>query len=185
MSGVTMSLSAKKRQAGFSLSELMIAMVLGLIIMLAVVNFFAPLKATVEESKRLENAADALRYATLSLSKSVKRASNIVSLSANELVLAVAASPAQPSLTCLGTSKTSDYNETYRFDAPNLSCDDGDGAQVLLTGLESTRFALNGELVTVVLKPEKLPAQYGQGIQLDIALRKPLWQQALNSQQNP
>lgn len=69
----------KQQQAGFSLSELMIAMVLGLIIMLAVVNFFAPLKATVEESKRLEDAADALRYATLTLSKSVKRSSHIAS----------------------------------------------------------------------------------------------------------
>lgn len=173
----------KQQQAGFSLSELMIAMVLGLIIMLAVVNFFAPLKATVEESKRLEDAADALRYATLTLSKSVKRSSHIASLSANELVLGVVASPTQPSLSCLGTNKTSDYNETYRFSAPNLSCDDGDGAQILLTGLESTHFTLNGELLTVQLKPEKLPTQFGQGIKLDIALRKSVWQQALNRQQ--
>ncbi|QYX65531.1 prepilin-type N-terminal cleavage/methylation domain-containing protein [Shewanella putrefaciens] len=173
------------RHTGFSLSELMIAMVLGLIIMIAVINFFAPLKTTVEESKRLENAADALRYTTLTLSKSIKQADNVALVSANELVLSTRASASQPSISCLGQSKTADYTETFSFLAPNLSCDDGDGAQTLLTGLEAAHFSQTGELVSINLKPLALPTQYDQGISLQIALRKPLWQQAINSQQVP
>jgi prepilin-type N-terminal cleavage/methylation domain-containing protein len=171
------------KQAGFSLSELMIAMVLGLLIMIAVINFFAPLKATVEESKRLEHAADALRYATLTLSKSIKQAGGVSHVSATELVLSFHASASQPSLSCLGQSQTADYMETYHFTAPNLFCDDGNGAQMILTGLETTHFSHAGELVSIKLKPLQLPTQYAQGITLSIALRKPLWQQAIHSQQ--
>lgn len=168
--------------AGFSLPELMIAMVLGLIIMLAVINFFAPLKATVTESKRLEHAADALRYATLTLTKSIKQATGVNAISANQLALNATASATQPRISCLGNNKTADYVETFSFVAPNLSCNDGSGAQVLLTGLDGANFMQTGELISINLKPIELPSQYGQGIKVNVSLRKPLWQQAINAQ---
>lgn len=169
-------------QTGFSLPELMIAMVLGLIVILAVINFFAPLKATVTESKRLEHAADALRYATLTLSKSIKQATGVSAISLDQLALSATASAAQPRMSCLGNSKSADYVETFSFAAPNLSCNDGSGAQVLLTGLESAHFTQTGELISITLKPIDLPSQYGSGIKITVSLRKPLWQQAVSAQ---
>ena len=61
--------------------------------------------------------------------------------------------------------------EVYSLDNSSLMCSlNGATAERLLTGLESVSFSLSGELVTIVVKPQKLPAQFGAGINIDVAL---------------
>lgn len=79
----------------------------------------------------------------------------------------------QPSgvIACDGSATTAQVVEVYSLNGSNLMCSlDGAASERLLTGIETLSFSIAGELVTVSVKPNDLPAQFGNGINIDIAL---------------
>ncbi|AZQ11957.1 PilW family protein [Shewanella khirikhana] len=165
---------------GMTLTELMVAMVLGLLISLAVINLYTPLKATVAESKRLESASESLRLVTLHLGRSIRHADAITAITQTQLGLEIKVGPGQETQSCLDNQMTADFSETYRFEAPNLYCDDGSGEQLLMSQIIDLRFSRSGALVSVTLSPSGAP-EHLQTTQIDIAMRKPIWQAAVSA----
>ena len=58
-------------QIGFSLIELMIAMVLGLVIVLGTASFYSTLRGTILEANRLERAQESLRIVSQIMGRSL------------------------------------------------------------------------------------------------------------------
>jgi hypothetical protein len=42
-------------------------------------------------------------------------------------------------------------------------------AERLLTGIESLSFSINNDLITIKVKPEQLPAQFGGAVTIELA----------------
>ncbi|WP_421216685.1 PilW family protein [Aeromonas enteropelogenes] len=175
-------LNTMHRQRGVSLVELMIAMVLGLLLMLAVFAGYAPIKRTVAQSKALEQASEVLRFATLTFTSSIKQADRLISVTPDRLTLGFRVEGGAEVLSCLGNRKTADFTEQYRFTPPVLSCDDGEGARLLVTGLKALEFGEQGSLVTIRILPEGLPAYLAPGVTVQVARRKAIWDAALAGQ---
>lgn len=167
-----------RRQQGMTLTELLVAMVLGLLISLAVINLYTPLKATVAESKRLEMANESLRFVTLHLGRSIRHADSVTGLTPTSLDLNIKVGVDQQTQSCLDNTKTADFVERWRFEAPKLYCNDGSGEQLLLTDISALTFARNGALVSISLSPQGAPTNQAT-TRIDIAMRKPLWQAAV------
>lgn len=163
---------------GMTLTELMVAMVLGLLISLAVVNFYSPIKTTIAESKRLETANESLRFVTLHLGRSIRHADGVTAITPSSIALDIKVGADQQTQSCLDNTMNADFQESYRFEAPNLYCDDGSGELLLLTAIRDLRFSQNGNLIAIALSPEGAPNN-AQITSIEIAMRKPLWQAAV------
>lgn len=167
------------KQRGISLVELMIAMVLGLLLMLAIFSGYAPIKRTVAQSKALEQASEVLRFAALTFTNSIKQADRLIAVAPDRLTLEFRVAGGSEVRSCLGNRKVADFTEQYRFTPPVLSCDDGGGARLLVTGLKELEFGEQGALVTIRLLPEGLPVYLLPGVTVQVARRKAIWEAAL------
>ncbi|MCF7500902.1 MULTISPECIES: prepilin-type N-terminal cleavage/methylation domain-containing protein [unclassified Pseudoalteromonas] len=158
-----------KLARGFSLIELMVALAAGAFLLAGVSLSYAAIKGTIEVSKELENAQEVIRYTSKVFNRSIKQTQLVPSISADKSTITIT----QPEgvIACNGTLTTGVMTEVYSLDNSSLMCSlNGAAAERLLTGLESVSFSLSGELVSIVVKPQKLPAQFGAGINIDVAL---------------
>jgi len=61
--------------------------------------------------------------------------------------------------------------ERYYLQNNNLMCaKDADTPERLLTGVETLSFSINNNVVTVNIKPEGLPRQFNNAVEMNIAV---------------
>ncbi|MBU77779.1 prepilin-type N-terminal cleavage/methylation domain-containing protein [Pseudoalteromonas sp. MEBiC 03607] len=158
-----------KRGKGFSLVELMVALAAGAFLLAGVSLSYSAIKSTIAVSKELENAQEVIRFTSKVFTRSIKQTQLTPIVSADNSTITIT----QPSgvIACDGSITTSQVTEIYRLNGNDLLCSlNGAVAERLLTGIEALSFSLSGDLVTISVKPRDLPTQFGQGINIDIAL---------------
>lgn len=132
-------ISSVSRYQGFSLIELMIAMVIGLILLAGVGTVFISTQQTLQTKRALDNAQEALRYAHQSISRIVKSGEINDASDANRLVITFNRSAVTPD--CLGGDLDAEVEVVYSLN-PNdeLECSvDGNDSGILsrnITGFD-------------------------------------------------
>ncbi|MCQ8878940.1 prepilin-type N-terminal cleavage/methylation domain-containing protein [Pseudoalteromonas shioyasakiensis] len=153
---------------GYTLVELMVALAAGAFLLGGVSLAYSAIKGTILVGKELERAQEVIRYTSKVFTRSIKQTPTSPIVSADGLTITIS----QPAgvITCNGTVTAVDVNEVYSLDSNNLTCTQGAlAAERLLTGVESLSFSINNEVVTINVKPEQLPNQFGNAIRIDIA----------------
>ena len=113
-------ISSVSRYQGFSLIELMIAMVIGLILLAGVATVFISTQQTSQTKRDLENAQEALRYVHQSISRIVRVGSIEDSSDSGTLVIRLNRSPATPD--CLGETDEDEVDVEYTLNGNRLEC---------------------------------------------------------------
>lgn len=165
-----------RKTQGFTLIELLIALVIASFLLLGVTGTYSSLQSSIQTSKDLENAQEVLRFTSSVFTRSLKQTSNPVNSPATNILI-VQQSANTPS--CIGFQPPVDYMETFTFAAPDLLCSLSDIAgnvlapdTQLLTNIDDLSFAINpaGDLITITVQPDGLPASVGDNVAIDIAL---------------
>lgn len=166
--------------SGFSLVELMIAMAVSLTLIAGTGIAYIGISDSINLSKNIENTQEVLRYTTDVFSRSLKQT----------LVSPVSAGPNNirviqdkvGSVACDGTVPTvAPYIESYRFEAPNLFCDAGNGEVVILQGIDAMSIVINDDLVQITVLPDDFPiADLPNGVRIDIALSSKILMEETN-----
>ena len=154
---------------GFTIVELMIAMVISLFLVLAVSLSYTSIKRVTQTTSELESVQEVLRYTSQIFIRSMKQTQEDPVVSPDTLSITIEQQAG--SLSCLGTQPVADYTETFTFANDRLRCDIGGGAQDLLTGLNGITFAYNNadRMLGVTVFPIGMPFNYGAGITINIA----------------
>ena len=105
---------------GFSLVELMIAMVIGLILLAGVATVFISTQQTSQTKRDLENAQEALRYVHQSISRTVRVGIIDDASDGQTLVITLDRSPATPD--CLGGTNEDEVEVEYSLNGDLLEC---------------------------------------------------------------
>ena len=178
-------------QKGFSLVELLIALVVSTVLILGISTAYTSIVTLVNTSKNLENAQEVLRYCAEVFTRSLTNTSDgtvLVTGNVNQLNVNQKAG----SIACDGSKPTASYTEKFAIDGNNLTCElvdengGGEGPKIILTGIESITFAKNEQLVSVTVTPQALfgePAGTGptKPVQIDIALKEIILINAMNT----
>jgi prepilin-type N-terminal cleavage/methylation domain-containing protein len=159
------------QQSGFSLVELMIAMVLALVLILGVSTVFVSIKSTASNSSQLKNTQQVLRFVNSILKRAVHRADAMdVSGDSSALILGYDLdnlANGETYTSCLGTAYNSAFYETYLLDGTQLKCaqytdaadvdssgtveDDEKTFTPIGTNIDALSFAKNNDLLTVTI----------------------------------
>lgn len=161
-------------QRGYSLLELLVALLLSSVLMVGISTAYSSITGLVQTSKNIENAQEVLRYCAEVFSRSLKQTSETPTITnSNQLSVAQSAN----SIACDGSRQVADFTEVFTLVDNHLKCDvgDGDGAKIILTGVESIDFSQTEQLMSVTVEPQ---AQIGEAsgigpasaVQIDIAL---------------
>ncbi|RBW44079.1 hypothetical protein DS885_12255 [Psychromonas sp. B3M02] len=163
----------KMKQTGFSLTELMIAMALSLLIVLGIATVFSSLKETSTYSQQLENTQEVLRFSNSIFARAIHRADEMDDKSYTgsdgntykQLDLTFNLDNLDTGETytsCLGNDMSSQYYESYRLTDGELMCaeytTDGldDASKVFTaigTNIDTLTFAITDNLLTVTITP--------------------------------
>jgi prepilin-type N-terminal cleavage/methylation domain-containing protein len=172
----------KAQQAGFSLIELMVAMVISLTLIFACTALYSSLKASMTTAQNLGKAQESLRGAFYLMSRSVYQAESVEISGANDELLTVNYNPPPTGdiYSCLGSKITSASSDAYSTNGAGLLCDDGTGAQLIALDVKTLNFitisdasgTVNG--LTVTMNIEGMPASLfdGGGLTFTLALRQ-------------
>ncbi len=135
------------KQKGFTLVELMVSLLIGLVITIGIFNVFATNQITFREKTKFDNAQDGFRYTSQSINRLVQFSQSISSASSNSMTIEFPASASGFDLKdCANndaTSATGTRKNTIFFDTTNkiLKCTDVNGStHTLLSGIESVSF---------------------------------------------
>lgn len=166
-----------KHNQGFTLIELMVALAIGLFLISGITATYSAIQVSIQTSKDLENAQEVIRYSSQVFTRSLKQTQLAPQLSAGNVFPMTVFQSANTS-SCVGTSPTVDYYETFTFVAPTLSCSvsatSDDSVIVadipLLTGISSLVPFPDTYLYTFTVKPDFLPDNFNGGINIDVAL---------------
>lgn len=164
---------------GYTLVELMVALAAGAFLLGGVSLAYSAIKGTVLVGKELESAQEIIRYTSKVFARSIKQTPSSPIVSANGATITIR----QPAgvITCNGTVAAVDVDEVYSLDSNNLTCTLGAlAAERLLTGVETLSFSINNDVVTINVKPEQLPSQFGNAITIDIAASNVILEKAYN-----
>lgn len=158
-------------QRGYSLIELLIALLISTVLMLSVSTVYSSITGLVNTSKNIENAQEVLRYSSEVFTRSLKQTSLNPTVTLTQLDVEQAAN----NIACDGSTPVSAYTEVFTQNNNNLLCDIGDGAKVVLTGIESINFSSLEQIISITVQPQALYGEsFGSGpaqpIQIDIAL---------------
>ena len=168
-------MKAHLRQSGFSLIELMISMVLGLVIVLGTASFYSTLRGTILEANRLERAQESLRIVSQIIGRSLHQGEVVTVTTPHSLTVTYGSiQPGDVVLSCLGRSRANGQSDTFTFENNNVLCNDGGvgGTQVIATNIASLSMSANGSYgVNIILTPMDMPSALG-GITLRFALRQ-------------
>ena len=163
------------RQSGFSLIELMIAMVLGLVIVMGTASFYSTLRGTILEANRLERAQESLRIVSQIMGRSLHQGEAVTVATPQSLTVTYGSIQAgDVVLSCLGRSRANGDSDTFTFQNNNVLCSDGVGpAQVIATNIASLSMSTNGSYgVDITLTPMDMPSALAGGVTLRFALRQ-------------
>ncbi len=166
---------SRKFSAGVTLIELMVAMVISLILIAGSIASYSSISLTLKTSKTLENAQEVLRYSSQVFYRSLKQTSAIPLLDGTDSIIV---SQDGGVVACNGQTPIVAYTETYTYASPNLLCDIGNGTEVILTGITNIAYEISGNSVSVTVTPEGLPEKYANGVQIDVALIRVIFEQA-------
>ncbi|RXF02449.1 prepilin-type N-terminal cleavage/methylation domain-containing protein [Pseudoalteromonas sp. PS5] len=148
---------------GYTLLELMIAMVVGLILVTGIAASYTSIKETVTTSQGLAASQEIIRYTNRVMMRSIKQTQSIPTVSATDIRIdQLAGVPA-----CDGSVPSTDYTERYFLQGEYLVCDRGSGDVNLLKGVTGLAFTINGQLITVTIQGNRFPLQYSAGIQMN------------------
>lgn len=164
-----MCVTHKARQSGYTLLEMLVAMVVGLFLLAGVAMSYSAIKSTVRMTQELSDAQEVIRYTSQVFTRSTKQTNNVPVITAAPL--SIQFQQYANVLSCQGTTPAVDYTETYALENGFLTCDigDGSGAVQLLKGIEAINFSYNDYLLSVTVKPNNMPGHFGLGLQIDIA----------------
>ncbi len=169
-------LTKKVRQSGFTLVELMIAMLISLTLVFACTTLYSSLKNSIAAAQGLATAQESLRSAFYLMSRSVRQAQSFAISGASDTVLtATYGTPPAGSTaySCLGNIIVSGSADTYSTDGDGLYCDDGSGAQLIALNVEELQFEkINDDGLKVRVEIDGIPASYTDGITFTLALRQ-------------
>lgn len=166
----------KYNMQGFSLVELMIALLISTVLMIGVSSAYSSIRGLVNTSKNLENAQEVIRFTADVFTRSLKQTEGPVTIAGGGTQITIPQNA--NSIACDGNRTIGViYDEVYSHNGINLRCDtgQGDGARIILTGIRAIRFNQVGNLVEITVTPK---AQLGEpddegaakAIQIDIAL---------------
>jgi prepilin-type N-terminal cleavage/methylation domain-containing protein len=175
-----------KYNKGFTLVELMIALVISSFVLLGITSTYSSIQGSIQVSKDLENAQEVIRYSSQVFTRSLKQTISSPTISLDTKSVTVI----QPANTrsCFGTIVGVDYQETFTFVSPNLSCSTQDSAgnplvanTIILTGINDFSAQYNNELFSFVIEPDVLPQNLVvvgggvgganmNGVRIDVAL---------------
>ena len=166
--------------SGFSLIELMVAMAVSMSLIAGTGLAYIGISDSISLSKNIENTQEVLRYTTEVFSRSLKQT----------LVSPVSTAPDNirviqdkiGSVACDGSVPVvAPYAESYRFEAPNLLCNAGNGEVVILQGIANMSFAINGDLVQITVLPNDFPiADLPNGVRIYIAVSSKILMEETN-----
>lgn len=126
---------------GFSLIELMVALSLGLIVILAVSTVFSSILETSRTRQQLDHAQEAVRFASHTIMRVVQQGVIQRPDAAQELRVDISPGPGRAD--CLGNplvAGTQPTTNTFFMDAGRLQCRVGTNQPVtLVTGVDATR----------------------------------------------
>ena len=169
-------MKSHRHQRGFSLIELMISMVLGLVIVLGTASFYTTLRGTILEANRLERAQESLRTVAQIMGRSLHQGETVTVTTPQSLTVTYGSiQSGDRVLSCLGRSRVNGESDTFTFANNNVLCNDGGvgGAQVIATNIASLSMSTNGSYgVNILLTPMELPSALSGGITLRFALRQ-------------
>ena len=169
----------KRVATGFTLIELMIALVISSFLLLGVVSTYASISGTIQASKELENSQEVIRYSAKVFTRSLKQSSSATVINGGN---GITVNLPSNSSSCLGTKPGANFSETYQFVAPDLTCSiNGAPAVTLLTGMSNLQFIATGNsLITVRVSPLVLSQNFVNGsVDIDVALTTRILSNAL------
>jgi len=155
----------KIQQAGFSLIELMVAMVISLTIIFACTALYSSLKSSISTAQDLATAQESLRNSFYLLSRSLRQAESF-SISDAELTTTYGPEATVSNIySCLGNDRILDNKDVFfkKEDRDGLYCyDDGDdtkaGAQLIGLGVSGLQFKkINENGVKVFMEIAGMP----------------------------
>lgn len=173
-----------KSSQGYSLIELLVAMLLSGALITGVSMAYVTITDLVKTNKNLENAQEVIRFTSEVFTRSLKQTSSTPTLNSSSALLTV--NHDANAIACNGTRPSSDFDERYTLENNQLKCDIGSGAQTILTGVENISFSQTQQVVSITVQPE---AQQGEttgvgpasSIQIDVALSEIILMNALSS----
>ena len=126
----------KRRLSGFTMIELMVALVIGLFIVGGAISVFVANQTTYRTKVDLDNAQEAFRFASHSIARVVRLGDRLEGSSGDQLSVTITGGPGV--LDCLGMpiGVGASVVNTFSFDAGSLVCE----GQVLVRGLASISF---------------------------------------------
>lgn len=167
-------MASLRTQTGFTLIELLITLLISSVLMLGISTAYSSVSGLIYTSKNLENAQEVLRFSADMFSLSLKQTHTVTDVTDSTLTVEQYAN----AYACDGSQPSADFTETFSFDETNhhLKCDIGDGANTILTGVESISFSRAGDteanqLISITVQPLALNGETAtEEIQIDIAL---------------
>lgn len=157
-------MTSLNRNYGFSLVELMVALLLSSILLLGVGGAYAIIKHSLDDVHALENAQEVLRGSRDILSRSAKQASLMTVVNSNSVLVEQRLTSTQ-AISCTGSIETANFTERYAFVGDSLKCSvNGQALQTVVKGITALNFSLNGtsDLLSVRIAPIGLPSYFPQ-----------------------
>ncbi|ACJ31271.1 Conserved hypothetical protein [Shewanella piezotolerans WP3] len=175
----------KQAVKGFSLIEVMVALVISTALVLGVFGVYSSISTTILTSKSLETTQEVVRFSVQVFSRSLKQTEmepSIVSHGSSLVVEQVANVKA-----CDGSIPDKPYKETYVVVSPLLQCTlTIDGAvsapKTILNGITAIEFHREDDLMRILVSPSFLPESFiGGQVRIDIALTRIILSKAFSS----
>jgi prepilin-type N-terminal cleavage/methylation domain-containing protein len=134
-----MSPHKRHRQYGFNLIELMVAMVVGSIIILGIVNLFGSNQQTQRIKEQIDQAHETFRFTSYTLMKIVRSASSFaVNEAGDEITFTFDGNGEQ--MNCIGQAAAAGETNRLYLEGDVLMCDTGSSNLRLATGISSITF---------------------------------------------
>ncbi|WP_019613882.1 PilW family protein [Psychromonas ossibalaenae] len=170
----------KIQQTGFTLVELLIAMLISLFLVLGTTILYSSLKSSIKVAQDLATAQESLRGAFYLMSRSVRQAEDFDIPSSSALTTFYGTPPVgSPIYNCLGKSISGSTNtDTYTLLDNDLYCNDGTDEELIALGVTELAFqpitGTNDDGLKVTMKIEGMPASdsYENGFTFTLALRQ-------------
>ncbi|MFQ3175862.1 MAG: prepilin-type N-terminal cleavage/methylation domain-containing protein [Psychromonas sp.] len=172
----------KTQQAGFSLLELLVAMVVSLMLIFACTTLYSSLKISMTTAQELGKTQESLRGAFYLMSRSVYQAESVTISGAGDQLRVTYNPPLTGDIYgCLGKPiSTAGRTDTYSSNGAGLFCDDGSGAELIALDIKNLNFTkindASGTInrLTVTMKIEGMPASLFDdgGLTFILALRQ-------------
>jgi len=173
-------INTKTQQAGFTLIELMVSMLISLTLIFACTALYSSLKSSISSAQNLAYAQESLRDSFYLLSRSLRQAESF-SISGAKLTTTYGPEATVSNIySCLGNDRIlGDADVFFKKegeDEVGLYCyDDGvvENAQLIALGVSDLQFEqISDDGLKVTMKIDGMPSSYVGGLTFTLALRQ-------------